>query len=661
VSGYSLASPRTRSGRLPAPQSANAMALVATRLPPACRSDSQQLQCGVTLPETVTLSLTRKLLDVQGLSIAFATDRGQSTVVRDLDLHVSEGETLAIVGESGSGKSVTALSITRLIDHTGGHIAAGRIMFADRTGRTRDIATENAEAMRALRGPEMAMIFQEPMSSLNPVLRIGDQITEGLMLHQNLGGTAAMAEARRLLEHVRIPEPAQLLQRYPFQLSGGMRQRAMIAIALSCRPRLLIADEPTTALDVTVQAQVLRLLRSLQREYGMGLIFITHDMGVVAEMADRVLVMRDGVKVEEGDALRVFDAPQHPYTRTLLDAVPLLGSLADQPLPAPFVEAGAVAQPQHTVRMDLPPVLEVRGLTTRFDHRRWFRLAGRVHAVEQVDLTVRRGETLALVGESGCGKSTTGRSIIRLEHPQAGEIRLNDEDVTKLDRGREARLRRGVQYVFQDPLSSLDPRLTIGFSVAEPIRTHRLLSGAAIEDRVHDLLRLVGLIPEHARRYPHELSGGQRQRACIARALASEPSLIIADEAVAALDVSIRAQVVNLLMGLQAQLGLAFLFISHDMAVVERVAHRVAVMYLGQIVEIGPRQAVFSDPQHAYTRRLLAAVPVPDPRRRNHSIELDDSEVPSPLRRPDDPPIVVPLVRVGEDHFVARHRIGGLY
>jgi glutathione transport system ATP-binding protein len=630
-------------------------------LPSACRSDSQQLQCGVTLPENVALSSTRKLLDVQGLSVAFASDRGQSTVVRDLDLHVSEGETLAIVGESGSGKSVTALSITRLIDHTGGHIAGGRIMFADRKGRTRDIATESAEAMRAMRGPEMAMIFQEPMSSLNPVLRIGDQITEGLMLHRGLGGAAAMAEARRLLEHVRIPEPVQLLQRYPFQLSGGMRQRAMIAIALSCRPRLLIADEPTTALDVTVQAQVLRLLRSLQHEYGMGLIFITHDMGVVAEMADRVLVMRDGVKVEEGDALRVFDAPQHPYTRTLLDAVPLLGSLADQPLPAPFVEAGAVAQPQRTVRIDLPPVLEVRGLTTRFDHRRWFRLAGRVHAVEQVDLIVRHGETLALVGESGCGKSTAGRSIIRLEHPQAGEIRLNDEDVTKLDRGREARLRRGVQYVFQDPLSSLDPRLTIGFSVAEPIRTHRLLSGAAIEDRVHDLLRLVGLIPEHARRYPHELSGGQRQRACIARALASEPSLIIADEAVAALDVSIRAQVVNLLMGLQAQLGLAFLFISHDMAVVERVAHRVAVMYLGQIVEIGPRQAVFSDPQHAYTRRLLAAVPVPDPRRRNHSIELDDSEVPSPLRRPDDPPIVVPLVRVGEDHFVARHRIGGLY
>ncbi|HEX3400495.1 MAG TPA: ABC transporter ATP-binding protein [Acetobacteraceae bacterium] len=613
------------------------------------------------LPENATLSQTPKLLDVQGLSVAFTTDQGPATVVCALDLHLVAGETLAIVGESGSGKSVTALSITRLIDHTGGHISAGRILFTDRNARQRDLATESAEAMRQLRGPEMAMVFQEPMSSLNPVLRIGDQIAEAVMLHQGLGNAAALNEARRLLEHVRIPEASQQLQRYPFQLSGGMRQRVMIAMALSCRPRLLIADEPTTALDVTVQAQVLRLLRSLQREYGMGLIFITHDMGVVAEMADRVLVMRNGVAVEEGDALRVFDAPAHPYTRMLLKAVPVLGALAQQPLPAPFPEDGDAARPQATVRLDLPPVLDVRGLTTRFDIQRRFRLAGRIHAVEQVDLTVRHGETLALVGESGCGKSTTGRSIIRLERPHAGDIRLNGEDVSRLDRGREARLRRGVQYVFQDPLASLDPRLTIGFSIAEPIRTHRLLRGAAVEHRVHELLRLVGLPPEHAQRYPHELSGGQRQRACIARALASEPSLIIADEAVAALDVSIRAQVVNLLMELQARLGLAYLFISHDMAVVERVSHRVAVMYLGQIVEIGPRQAVFGDPQHAYTRRLLAAVPIPDPRRRDHSVALDDSEVPSPLRRPDDPPIVAPLVRVGEDHFVARHRVGGLY
>ena len=296
---------------------------------------------------------------------------------------------------------MTALSITRLIDHTGGHIAGGRILFTDRTGRQRDLAGETAEAMRRLRGPEMAMVFQEPMSSLNPVLRIGDQIAEAVMLHQGLGNAAALAEARRLLEHVRIPEAERQLQRYPFQLSGGMRQRVMIAMALSCRPRLLIADEPTTALDVTVQAQVLRLLRSLQREYGMALIFITHDMGVVAEMADRVLVMRDGVKVEEGDAVRVFDVPEHPYTRALLNAVPVLGSLAGQALPAPFPEEGRTIQPQATVRSDLPPVLDVKGLTTRFDVRRWFRLAGRIHAVEQVTLTVRHGETLALVGEVG--------------------------------------------------------------------------------------------------------------------------------------------------------------------------------------------------------------------------------------------------------------------
>jgi glutathione transport system ATP-binding protein len=602
------------------------------------------------------------LLEVRGLSVAFGSGPGAVSAVRGLDLDVRAGETVAVVGESGSGKSVTSLAITRLIDHAGGRILAGRIGFTDRDGRLRDLATETPEAMRRLRGPELAMVFQEPMTSLNPVLRVGEQIAEAVMLHQGAGRAEAMAEAKRMLDRVRIPEAVRQLTRYPFQLSGGMRQRVMIAMALSCRPRLLIADEPTTALDVTVQAQVLRLMASLQRELGMGLMFITHDMGVVAEVADRVVVMRHGEKVEEGSAERVFDAPEHPYTRALLAAVPALGSLAGERLPLPFeVPDGPPPKPQDTVRGS--PVLEVCDLVTRFDVRRGLfgRLAGRIHAVEGVSFDLRPGETLAVVGESGCGKSTTGRSIIRLEHPQGGTIRLAGQDVTHLDGATEEVLHRAVQYVFQDPFASLDPRLTIGFSIAEPIRTHRLLVGPAVEQRVHALLEQVGLAAQHAGRYPHELSGGQRQRVCIARALASEPRVIIADEAVAALDVSIRAQVVNLMMGLQARLGVAYLFISHDMAVVERVAHRVAVMYLGQIVEIGPRQTVMGNPQHAYTRRLLAAVPVADPRRRWRALELDESEVPSPLRAVGDAPVVAPLVEVGPAHIVARHRVGGLY
>jgi glutathione transport system ATP-binding protein len=582
--------------------------------------------------------------------------------VRGLGFSVAAGETVALVGESGSGKSVTALAITRLIDHTGGRISAGRILFTDRAGQQRDLAHQSPEAMRRLRGPELAMVFQEPMTSLNPVLTVGVQIVESLMLHQGLGQAAARAEARRLLDRVRIPEAAGQLDRYPFQLSGGMRQRVMIATALAGRPRLLIADEPTTALDVTIQAQVLRLIASLQAELDMGLIFITHDMGVVAEIADRVVVMRSGEKVEEGSVAAIFDAPIHPYTRTLLAAVPVLGGLASQALPMPFAEPGAPPpRPRDTVTSEV--VLSVRDLTTRFPVSRGLfgRLIGRIHAVEGVSFDLRAGETLGVVGESGCGKSTLGRSIIRLETPVRGSVRLDGDDITRLDRDRERQLRRAIQFVFQDPFASLDPRLTVGFSIAEPIRTHRLLAGPAIEARVRELLDWVGLPGDFSGRYPHELSGGQRQRVCIARALASEPRVIIADEAVAALDVSIRAQVINLLMDLQARLGVAYVFISHDMAVVERVAHRVAVMYLGQFVEIGPRQAVFNDPRHPYTRRLLAAVPVPDPARRSLHEGVDDSEVPSPLRKPNEMPIVESLERVGDGHFVARHRVGGMY
>jgi glutathione transport system ATP-binding protein len=601
------------------------------------------------------------LLDMTGLRVAFPGDTGDVTVIEGLDLTVAPGETLALVGESGSGKSVTALAITRLLDFAGGRITGGWIGYTDRRGKVHDLATTPADAMRALRGPEIAMVFQEPMTSLNPVLRVGAQIAEAIALHQGLDDAAAMAEAERLLARVRIADPARQLQRYPFELSGGMRQRVMIAMALSCRPRLLIADEPTTALDVTVQAQVLRLLRGLQEETGMGMIFITHDMGVVAELADRVAVMRLGRKVEDADVGTVFAAPQHPYTKALLAAVPVLGSLSGEVLPRAFDIEGVKALPQDTVKAGAAPVIEIKDLTTGFDVRRNFRLRGRVHAVEQVSLSVRPGETLSLVGESGCGKSTTGRSIIRLEQPSGGTIALDGADVTTLDRAREAKLRREVQFVFQDPFASLNPRLTVGFSIAEPMRTHGLASGAEAERRVQALLQEVGLPGTHAQRYPHEMSGGQRQRVCIARALASNPRLIIADEAVAALDVSIRAQVVNLLMDLQRRLGLAMLFISHDMAVVERVSHRVAVMYLGQIVEIGPRQAVFSNPAHPYTSRLLSAVPVPDPARRNRTMTLDDSEVPSPLRLPGQPPIVAPMVQVGPDHFVARHAVGGQY
>ncbi len=602
-----------------------------------------------------------KLLEISGLRVAFPGEAGPVEVIHDLDLAVSAGETLALVGESGSGKSVTSLAVTRLLDYAGGRITQGRMNYVDRAGTSHDLARIAADEMRTLRGPEIAMIFQEPMTSLNPVLRVGEQIAEAVMLHQGLSEAEALEEARRLLERVRIADAPRQLQRYPFELSGGMRQRVMIALALSCRPRLLIADEPTTALDVTVQAQVLRLLRQLQAESGMAMIFITHDMGVVAELADRVAVMRLGQKVEEGGVEEIFARPQHPYTKALLAAVPVLGALSGETLPRAFDIEGVVSAPQDTVRADAAPVLEIHDLTTRFPVRRNFRLRAQVHAVEHVSLSVQPGETLSLVGESGCGKSTTGRSIIRLEQPNSGEIRLEGADISHLTRTSEATLHRDVQFVFQDPFASLNPRLTIGFSIAEPMLTHNIAKGAEAERRVHELLREVGLTPEHAQRYPHELSGGQRQRVCIARALASSPKLIIADEAVAALDVSIRAQVVNLLMGLQRRLGLAMIFISHDMAVVERVSHRVAVMYLGQIVEIGPRQAVFNNPGHAYTARLLAAVPIPDPAQRNRAMAFDDSEVPSPLRALDDPPIVAPLVQIGPDHFVARHSVGGRY
>jgi len=632
---------------------------------------------------------TSPLLEVDRLSIEFRSSERVVAAVRNVSFQVGRGETVAIVGESGSGKSVTALSLMRLVEHGGGTITSGRMNFMRDDGATTDLARAGARTMRSIRGAEMAMIFQEPMTSLNPVFTVGEQIAESIRLHQGSDFASASREALHMLDQVRIPEAAQVLGRYPHQLSGGMRQRVMIAMALSCKPRLLIADEPTTALDVTIQVQILALIRLLQDELSMSVIFITHDMGVVAEVADRVLVMYRGEMVEQGSADQIFHAPRHPYTKALLAAVPRLGAMQGSDEPARFpLPAGAAAtkapalaarsssgpasanrpgrsaagQPTPSTESG-QPLLRVRGLKTTFPLRSGLlgRVRRRVHAVEQVSFDLRAGETLALVGESGCGKSTTGRSLMRLVDIDGGSIELDGRDIARLPSGEVRSLRREIQMVFQDPYASLDPRLTVGFSVAEPLYVHGVARGSAAEDRVAELLEHVGLSPDVANRYPHEFSGGQRQRVAIARALALQPKIIVADEAVSALDVSIRAQIVNLLLDLQAEFGLSYLFISHDMAVVERISHRVAVMFLGQIVEIGPRRAVFEDPQHPYTRKLLAAVPVADPARRHGKRELSSEEIPSPIRAVGDEPVVLPLDEVSPGHFVARHRIAGAY
>ncbi|WP_369788648.1 glutathione ABC transporter ATP-binding protein GsiA [Rouxiella sp. WC2420] len=622
--------------------------------------------------------LDDQVLSVRSLSVRFEHEGQAIEAVRHLDFEVKRGETLAIVGESGSGKSVTSLALMRLVEQGGGQVHQGKIDFRRRNGQIVDLTAARQSEMRKLRGADMAMIFQEPMTSLNPVFPVGEQIAESIRLHQGKNHAAARAEALRMLELVRIPEAQNILDSYPHQLSGGMRQRVMIAMALSCKPALLIADEPTTALDVTIQAQILQLIRVLQQEMQMAVIFITHDMGVVAEIADRVLVMYKGESVESGEVGRVFAAPQHPYTRALLAAVPKLGAMKGTQLPArfPLLNTEVNDQPvddssliQNTLTLGAAPILQVRSLVTRFPLRSGLfnRINRYVHAVEKVSFDIYPGETLALVGESGCGKSTTGRSLLRLVESQSGSVIFNGKTVFdgehtgQLSSSALQHLRRDIQFIFQDPYASLDPRLTVGYSIMEPLLVHKIGSREQAKERVSWLLEKVGLLPEHAERYPHEFSGGQRQRICIARALALNPKVVIADESVSALDVSIQAQIVNLLMDLQKEFGIAFLFISHDMAVVERISHRVAVMYLGQIVEIGPRAAVFENPQHPYTRKLMAAVPVADPQHRRVEQALLVDEIPSPIRAIGDEPIIAPLVKVSEGHYVARHAIAGVY
>ena len=625
----------------------------------------------------------RNVLEVQGLTVRFDTSERSVVAVKDLGFHVRAGEVLAIVGESGSGKSVTSLSVMRLIEHGGGTIASGKISFTRRNGGKLDLAKAADSVMRTIRGGEISMIFQEPMTSLNPVFSVGTQVAEAVMLHQGLSHAEAEAEALRMLELVRIPEAKQILKRYPHQLSGGMRQRVMIAMALSCKPSLLIADEPTTALDVTIQAQILQLIRQLQEEMGMAVIFITHDMGVVAEVADRVLVMYHGEAVEEGTCEQIFHNPHHPYTQSLLAAVPRLGSMrgTDEPAPFPLLritdpeaeQLGTADMDETPVDMPEPvasapsvsdgPVLSVDNLITRFDVETgfWGKVKRRVHAVEQVSFNLYPGETLGLVGESGCGKSTIGRSLIGLETPRSGSIVFNGQELTQVSGSQLQKLRRNIQYVFQDPYAALDPRLTVGFSIMEPLLIHKVCSRQEAERRVGELLERVDLDPAMAVRYPHEFSGGQRQRVCIARALAMNPEIIIADESVSALDVSVRAQIINLLLALQKEFRIAFLFISHDMAVIERVCHRVAVMYLGQIVELGSRRDVFENPLHPYTKRLMSAVPIPDPSRRTMSHTLLTGEIPSPVRSADYEPVVAPLKEVSPGHFVSEGQVANWF
>jgi|TARA_R110002012_G_scaffold42973_1_gene116529 ABC-type glutathione transport system ATPase component len=573
------------------------------------------------------------IAQIQELRVEFQTQDGPVLGVENVSFDINAGETVCVVGESGSGKSVSSLSLMRLVEFGGGKIAGGRLLFERQNDPAVDLARTDQDVMRDIRGNEIGMIFQEPMTALNPVFTVGRQLTEGLRLHKNMSKAQAEARALELLTQVRIPEPARRLAQYPHELSGGMRQRVVIAMALACSPRLLIADEPTTALDVTIQAEILALIDRLKRETGTAVMFITHDMAVVAQMADRVVVMFRGNKVEEGTVEEIFENPQHPYTKALLAAVPKLGEMRGKPYPEPMKLLGTAEKEIKPIKGTEETLLTVKNLTTRFPVQGGFlrRTVANVHAVEDLSFTINKGQTLSLVGESGCGKSTAGRSLLRLVEPQSGEVNLDGKDIMALDSRGLHKARLDMQMIFQDPFASLNPQMQLSDQVAEPIHNYGTLKGAELTKRIEMLFDRVELPRSFMRRFPHELSGGQRQRVAIARALALNPKLIVADEAVSALDVSVQAQVVNLMLELQAEMGLSFLFISHDMAVVERVSHHVGVMYLGRIVEMGTRSQVFENPQHPYTQALMKAVPIADPRRRKKESELNFKPIPSPI------------------------------
>ncbi|CAN5626157.1 ABC transporter ATP-binding protein [soil metagenome] len=663
------------------------------------------------------------LLVVDDLRVSFFSEGQEVKAVDGISYDLRRGEVLGIVGESGSGKSVSALSRMQLIDSPPGKILSGRIMFDGD-----DVLGMSRRELHNLRGNDIAMIFQEPLTALNPVFNIGEQIMEPLMLHQNLSKRQAEERAIDLLRQVGVPSPEARIKNYPHEMSGGMRQRAMIAMALSCSPKLLIADEPTTALDVSIQAQILDLMRDLQRESQTSMMFITHDLAVVNEMCDRVNVMYSGRIVEQGTTEQLFSDPKHPYTWGLFDSIPRIEdergvrllpikgqppNLARMPSGCKFSprcpyafdrcfeeeppligqDSGQTVrcwlydedQPGESERIELKReqavpstmepdnvILDVKNLKKYFPITKGLfqRTVGHVQAVDDITFDLHRGETLGLVGESGCGKSTAGRTILRLLDPTDGVVRFGGRNLAGMQGKELKEMRRRMQIIFQDPFSSLNPRRTVGSILAQPIRLHNIVPSNEVDDRVAQLLERVGLNPTHAERYPHEFSGGQRQRIGVARAISVNPDFVIADEPVSALDVSIQAQIINLMRDLQHELGLSYIFIAHDLAVVRSVSDRVAVMYLGQIVELGENRDIYDDPLHPYTRALLSAVPtieVNGARRRGRIIL--EGDVPSPINPPsgcrfhtrcpyafDACSSVEPLMLdVGNDHQVRCH------
>jgi len=578
------------------------------------------------------------LLDVRNLTTEFKTEQQVVRAVNNVSFTVGKGRTLGIVGESGSGKSVTSLSVMRLIPSPPGKVVGGQALFHERDGSVTDLLQLSEEKMRTYRGNRLAMIFQEPMTSLNPVFTCGDQIIEAIQLHQKVDRDEAYKRTLELLKEVQLPRPENMMASYPHQLSGGQKQRVMIAMAMSCNPDLLIADEPTTALDVTVQATILDLMRGLQKDHDMSMMFITHDLGVIAEIADDVIVMYKGNIVEQGPVLQIFEDPKHPYTKGLLACRPRLDKkLKILPTVRDFMDEssdGTITERSHENvdavlhqlefskdeinqrNADLAkekPLLEVKDLEVHFPIKTglFSRTTGYVKAVDGITFDVKPGETLGLVGESGCGKTTTGRAILRLVEPTGGSVTFDGTDVRSLSSSQLKEMRKDFQIIFQDPYSSLNPRLSVGSAITEVLKVHGI--GANDKDRkdqVMYLLDKVDLLPRHFNNYPHEFSGGQRQRICVARALALKPKLLICDESVSALDVSVQAQVLNLLVSLREEFDLTYIFISHDLSVVKFISDRIAVMNAGKIVELDEANTIYERPQQEYTRNLIEAIPL---------------------------------------------------